>query len=152
MNTRRLSRITLMLSIAAFFACLPFVSFCKPLERTCDGIPAWAILIWGWMTAGMGKWHILWFANPGLALTWVLILIAAGTRSLGSKIIAVISAALTVLLAATFLLGAEVMDNTSGIPTKVEPHMGYWLWLASMVLALVSAASITSSPEKTSVS
>src|SRR5262245_45979426 len=102
MNTRRLSRITLILSIAAFFACLPFASFCKPLKRTCDGIPAWAILIWGWMTIRMGKWHVLWFANPGLLLTWVLILFASGTRSLGLKIIAVIYAALTVVLAVTF--------------------------------------------------
>jgi hypothetical protein len=60
-------------------------------------------------------------------------------------------AAKTVLLAGTFLLGAEIMVGTSGVPTKVAPRMGYWLWLASMVLALISATSIESSPEKTSV-
>jgi len=84
-------------------------------HETADGL---ACLILGWCT-------IPWYAN-------VMLLSAVIANALRKNEVAIVFAAFAIVAACT-LLGYNARD--------IEPHVGYWIWIASMLAAMV--ASIT---------
>jgi hypothetical protein len=143
MNTRFLPHIALLLSVCSFIACLPMYSFCLAGDG-CDSFRSYNVLIWGWISLPLGKWHLLWLANPALFLSWALIAGAIYSRARTMIAIATLGAACTFAFAASFLSGAEIVNNEGGVAVRVSGYAaGYWLWLLSMMLAVLSAVLTT---------
>ena len=80
-----------------------------------------------------------WYANLCIGLTWILV-VAGARRS------AVILGLVGGLLGLSFLLGNSVMVAESGSTYRVTGYAaGYWLWLGSLCLALLSATLLPKS-------
>jgi hypothetical protein len=76
-----------------------------------------------------------WFANPALFVAWLLLLFRLATAA------AIFSGA-ALVAALYFLAFPQVMNNEGGVVVSVSRlDLGYWLWLASIVLALAAAAA-----------
>ena len=130
------TRVFLAASICLFVACLPFDSFC--VNGECGQWPSYGVLLVGpiglfSLTVG----NLIWVANPILFVAWYACYIREKSRAWVLSI-----AALSI--GASFLLVKDVVTNEAGIPFPVTGYRaGYWLWLASMILACVSALSLS---------
>jgi hypothetical protein len=127
----------LVVSFVAYAACLTMVAFCV---RGCW--TASQVLIWGLIAMLIMPHapHFIWLANPALLVTWILIAKALGDQSYGLKVKAVLASGLALILAASFLLPVGIKDNEGGVAVSIVSRgAGYWLWLASMICAFVSA-------------
>lgn len=77
-----------------------------------------------------------WFANPALFVAWLFLLFRAATTA------AAIFSGAALVAAVYFFAFPRVMNNEGGVVVRVSSlELGYWLWLASIVLALVAAAA-----------
>jgi hypothetical protein len=73
-----------------------------------------------------------WFANPALIATWVLMLF----RKLRMAALWCAIAALVISL--TFLLHGDMMKDEGGNRAQITAYgVGYWLWIASIVTAVI---------------
>lgn len=90
--------------------------------------PGWNILLTGWLELMYLK--VNWFANPVLLLAYFFMLI----KQYG---LAAIASLTSVIFAASFLARKTiVMDTISHITGY---GIGYWLWLASFIIMLLSS-------------
>lgn len=106
-------------------------AFC--VSGNCTNWPGYGVLLLGWTMLGQTLANDTWFANLLLFVGWALIL-------LGRRLPAVLPSAGALGLAATFLLAQDVVTNEAGIKFAITGvRLGYWLWLASMAVALVAA-------------
>lgn len=94
-----------------------------------DGL---ALLLVGW--AGLFQGVFAWLANPALFVAWILLL------SRRRRTLAVYFSIAAVALALSFLLHRKILRNEAGdYGTIVGYCLGYWLWTASMFVALVAS-------------
>jgi hypothetical protein len=126
------------LSIATFLLCLTQVAYYDNLPD--DPAPSAAVAFFmGWL--GMITGNFEWLANPALLFSWI--------AALRRRIIpSLISASLSVLLIVSFLRRAEVVyygDNVDRHAVIQAYGPGYWLWLASALLMVLSNAVAWSS-------
>lgn len=134
MTTSPTARVALMLSVILFAASLTQDAFC--VSGICSDWPGWSILLFG----ALG--HTSWFANPLLGASWIAALFAR-------RIPALILALAALLLAGSFMLETSVITNEAGMANPVTGlREGYWLWLASMVFAVIAACFARKVPVK----
>jgi hypothetical protein len=141
------SRILLAASVVLFLASLATNAFCLQTAGRLDCRHfGWAVLLLGWLElvaiSDVGPFVALpWFANPCLLLAWMLTL-ARLRRAAGLAF-----AGIGCLLGASFLLGTSLQISEGGGPsTIVSRGAGYWLWLASLCLAVLGAAALPGRP------
>jgi hypothetical protein len=140
MTSRKVSRAFLLASVGLYLVSLTLNAFCAVTGGTerCDDSLGIALLAMGWLEtiaiADVGPFVALpWFANPCLVAAWLFIF------GRGRKI-AVAFSGLGTLLGLSFLLGHSVQISEGGGPSPITGYRaGYWVWLGSLVLALVSA-------------
>jgi len=134
------SRGFLVASVGLYLVSLTLNAFCAVTGGTerCDDSLGAAVLAMGWLETiaigDVGPFVALpWFANPCLFAAWAFVLGRA-------RKIALASAGLGALLGLSFLLGHSVQISEGGGPSPITAYRaGYWVWLGSLVLALVSA-------------
>ena len=125
MTTSPLARVALMLSVILFAASLTQDAFC--VSGICSDWQGWSILLFG----ALG--HTSWFANPLLGFSWIATLFAR-------RVPALILALAALALAVSFMFETSVITNEAGMANPVTGlREGYFLWLASMVLATIAA-------------
>ncbi|WP_425066908.1 hypothetical protein [Reyranella sp.] len=125
MTVSRTTRVALVLSVVLFAASLRQDAFC--VSGICSDWQGWNILLFG----ALG--HTSWFANPLLLASWIAALFA---RRLPALVLSL--AALG--LAASFMFETSVITNEAGMANPITGlREGYWLWLASMVCAVIAA-------------
>jgi hypothetical protein len=140
MRSRALSRAFLLASVGVYLVSLTLNAYCLVTGGTerCDDSRGIALLALGWLETiaigDVGPFVVLaWYANPCLVAAWLFVL-ASGRK------IAVAFGALGSLLALSFLLGHAVQVSEGGGPSPITAYLaGYWVWLGSLVLALISA-------------
>jgi len=122
---RPLTRVALAFSVILFAASLTQDAFC--VSGICSDWPGWSILLFG----ALG--HTSWFANPLLGASWIASLFSR-------RVPALILALAALALAGSFLFETSVVTNEAGMSNPVTGlREGYWLWLASMVFAVIAA-------------
>lgn len=125
MIARPLTRVALAFSVILFAASLTQDAFC--VSGICSDWPGWSILLFG----ALG--HTSWFANPLLGASWIASLFSR-------RVPALILALAALALAGSFLFETSVVTNEAGMSNPVTGlREGYWLWLASMVFAVIAA-------------
>ena len=125
MTTSRSTRVALVLSVILFAASLRQDAFC--VSGICSDWQGWSILLFG----ALG--HASWFANPLLLASWIATLLAR-------RIPALILSLAALALAGSFMFETSVITNEAGMANPVTGlREGYWLWLASMVFAVIAA-------------
>lgn len=114
------------ISIGAFVLAMPLHAFSAGGE----GIPGWACLLLGWW--GLFSGSLSWLANPLLICGWLL-------RSHSPKPF-LVAAGVAIVLMLSFLGADTVAINEGGVPNEITRiGVGYWLWLASGLLACADA-------------
>ena len=134
-----LSRGLLAASVILYLASLTQNGFCLLTggSERCDNYGIFVVGL-GWVETlfigDVGPFVALsWFANPALVFAWAFLL-GSGRR------VAMVLAGLATALSLAFLAGRAVQISEGGGPSPITAHRaGYWLWLASMVVALASA-------------
>lgn len=131
------SRPLLIGSIVLYAACLLLDNFC--VDNKCGDSLGLLTLIFGAFGTLTGHpANLTWLANPLLFLSWIFIANAW-------RVPAIAASAAALLVGASFMLAKTVIINESGYPSHVTGYaLGYWLWLASMALAIAAAALIPS--------
>ena len=140
MKSLRPSRALLLASVGLYLVSLTLNAFCAVTGGTerCDDSLGVGVLALGWMEliaiGDVGPFVALpWFANPCLFAAWVFVLGRA-------RKIALALAALGALLGLSFLLGHSVQISEGAGPSPITGYLaGYWVWLGSLFLALLSA-------------
>lgn len=90
-----------------------------------------ALLI-GWMTLFSGR--IAWLANPLLVMSWSRLFTGRYESAAAWSFAAFVAAA-------SFLLQSQVwLDEAGDIGTITARSAGYWLWLASIGIAVVGSS------------
>lgn len=141
MRSQARSRAWLVASVGLWLASLALNAFCLETGRSlnCDNYGA-AVLAFGWIETlfigELGPWVALpWFANPCLLFAWIFALVSIRRA-------AMVCAAVGGLLALSFLMADSLQISEGGGPSRIMTHgPGYWLWLGSLGLALMSAVS-----------
>ncbi len=134
MTTSRSTRVALVLSVILFAASLTQDAFC--VSGICSDWPGWSILLFG----ALG--HTSWFANPLLLASWIAALFAR-------RIPALLLSLAALGLGGSFMFETSVITNEAGMANPVTGlREGYWLWLASMGVAVVAAAFARKMPIK----
>jgi len=139
MERRRLCRGLLAASVILYLASLTQDGFCL-LTGGSERRDNYGIFVvgLGWIETlfigDVGPFVALsWFANPCLIFAWPFLL-GSGRR------VAMVLAGLATGLSLAFLAGRAVQISEGGGPSPITSYgAGYWLWLASTVVALVSA-------------
>jgi hypothetical protein len=133
-KTSRTTRVALVASAILFAASLMRDAFC--VSGICSDWPGWSILLFG----ALG--HTSWFANPLLLASWIAALFA---RRLPALLLSLAALA----LAGSFMFETSVITNEAGMANPVTGlREGYWLWLASMVFAVIAASFARRMPVK----
>jgi hypothetical protein len=131
----------LAISVVLYVACLRSAAFCL---WTGDCLSGWWVLVYGWLGLRIGEEpsRFIWLANPMLLVTWALVAIAHLVRRQSAAIWAARCALITLLVAVAFMVHPWVKNpySTGGGAERIASYgAGYWLWLASMVCAFLSA-------------
>ena len=130
----RISKTLFLISIILFFACLTQDGYST--VNSPSGAGVWLLLL-GWITISDGI--IAWVSNPFLILSWI----AFFARS---YIFSIIVAAIAFFLAASLLLYEQLSlpGGNAGMPggmqVVVKFELGYWLWVASSILAVLASS------------
>jgi len=140
----------LLLSVATYLACLPLIAF-----SVYNGPwHSWKVLAYGWFGILIGHpAHFLWLANPALVTAWILMAISLSEGSKTTKVIAISTSSIALVLAASFLLPATIMANEGGVPEPIRSReAGYWFWLTSILVAFAGAIFLPTSRKARSIS
>ena len=137
-SRKLLSRLFLTASILLFVASLTQIGFhVGRSHNPRDPALGVMILLVGWLglMASMDNPFsaaLAWLANPALAVTWILMFVGSSRRiALGCGLV-------SLLLSLSFLLHSEIMGDEAGNYYKITGYgVGYWLWLGSIVIAVI---------------
>jgi len=126
----------LLCSIGLFLASLTQSAFCLgDCNNQWRGV--WVLLFgWGAMLLG-GNAVCFWFANPLLFVAWITF--RYPRVSLWFSIFAVTVSAAFLLF--TGITMGNLHNNELDFTPIVHRHLGYWLWLSSMIIMLVGNGS-----------
>jgi hypothetical protein len=95
---------------------------------------SWGLLLIGWMGIYFGVFA--WLANPLLVLSWMLCV-------RGKHGAALIVSTAAVLFALSFLLHRTIVADEAPTYKAVTGYgLGYWLWLASMLIMAAGALGL----------
>lgn len=125
------------ISVISYLLSLTQDTFCS--GGSCHGWPGWGVLVMGWLEpvslAAVGPFvAFAWYANPLLVASWI----CCGPVRWRTGSICL--AALACLLSSLFLLGNRVDTSEACISHEITGYAaGYWLWMFSSWLALLSA-------------
>ena len=123
MNARTL---VLIGSVLVFLASLTQDAYYLAGDNPDAWATSWGVLLVGWMGIFYGVFA--WLANPLLLLSWILCL-------RGELRAALIISAAAVLFALSFLLHSTIVASEAPTYRAVTGYgVGYWLWLASMLI------------------
>ena len=123
MNTRIL---VLIGSVLLFLASLTQDGYYLAGDNPESWSASWLLLLIGWMGLYVGVFA--WLANPLLVLSWMLCL-------RGKHGAALIVSTAAVLFALSFLLHSTIVADEAPTYKAVTGYgVGYWLWLASMLI------------------
>ncbi|ALN64567.1 putative membrane protein [Lysobacter antibioticus] len=122
------------LSLLAFIVCLvlPAYTVGSASSEMHSGL-SYEKLLMGFLGPLIGVFE--WYANPALLLSWLL---------LWKKhfIAGAIFAAVALVTGGAFLFRHEIIINEAGHSgTILSKDVGYWLWIASMAIALIGNAT-----------
>jgi hypothetical protein len=123
-----LPKILLVISLGLFVTCLAYDSFCVEGNRW-PGFGALLLGLGGLLVPSPG--NLTWLANPLLFASWIAVLNGSGKVAIRLSLAALAFSALF-LVARTVIGEKGPMDITCLGP-------GYWLWLASIAAANISA-------------
>ncbi len=122
--------VALGLSVAFFAACLFAGGYTTAIKPVDGGAVGWVLLLTGWMGVFYG--YYAWLANPVLLLVWLLTLGRARPPALAASVLAL-------ALMLSFLLHDTMVANEAPTYTQILSYdLGYWLLVASGVLAVVA--------------
>jgi hypothetical protein len=125
------ARTLMLIAMVVYAACLPFDAIC--IDGNCSSWPAWSLAAFGILGVLLSDPGIAWFANPILAFTWLSIF-------LNWRWLAIAAGLGATALALSFLGHQTIIANEGGLVQKITGvRLGYWLWVASMGLTVVSA-------------
>jgi hypothetical protein len=124
MNSLGPSRIALYAGVVAYVLCLVL-----PAYHAYEDWRGWSALLLGFI--GITGMHFSGYANPLLWLAWRSLIQQRSQRAL-------LLSFLALLLAATFLLGESIPIGSSGT-SQYTPLSGYYVWLFSIALTVMSA-------------
>jgi hypothetical protein len=141
------------LKIAGLFVFVSFALFVASLTQDgfyidkADNPRAWSssfgLLLVGWMAVLDGVWA--WLANPAVAATWLLMCLRRTRRiALGCGLAAL-------GLSLSFLRHPQILSDEGGGHSRITGYgVGYWLWIASITMAVIGClAAIVFSPGTT---
>ena len=122
----------LLISVALFLISLSQPAMLLDGSPTGDRWECLVLLCMGWI--GVFGGVFAWLANPALAIAWIFLLLRKNRHAAVSLII-------SLGFALTFLFEKHWERDTSGTNTaNITGHgIGYWLWIASIVVALTGA-------------
>jgi hypothetical protein len=137
-------RVVLIVSIVLYAACMFLGAFYVSLPDSVPGQRSFAdgfgLLSRGWLGLDLGFEYVPWLANPLLFLAWILVLLRVRLVAVGS--------AMRALALGIAFLGVTTLDVSSDGPVEITGYgEGYWLWLASMAVALVAAMLSAKRPQ-----
>ena len=128
------SRALLFASILVYGICQAQPGFYAGSEEPVFG-PGIGLLLIGWFAIGSGA-GFSWLANPVLFLVWSF-------AWSGKRTVALVAAVVALLLMLSFPMVGWVITSAVGTLHEVTGYgLGYWLWVVSAVLALLSAIAI----------
>jgi hypothetical protein len=138
MHYRGLSLSLLAFAVVVYVAALAQDEvFC--VAGKCDDWPGYMVLLLGILATGDDPGSMAWFANPAVFIAWITIL-------MGRRIPAVVLSGAALALAAAFMLAKTIVTNEGGIANPVTGlRLGYWLWLSSLAITCLAAATATRS-------
>lgn len=117
-------------SVVLFLVSLTLNGYYTDGDKPDAWAPCFGLLLVGWI--GVFERIPAWLANPALAIAWVLM----GLRRSGLAAFALTVASLG--LALSFLYHQRIMTDEAGNYARITGYgAGYWLWIASMVVALI---------------
>ena len=117
-------------------------SISMPLDSYCsDGVcgPSWLILLVGWMGIMASIVNILWLCNVFIFLSWINILKNNKKKS-------VIYSSLSSLSVLFIYFNNHVYDESGVIRDITSIEIGYYLWLASALAALIASFFVPKNP------
>lgn len=125
MKIKTIKIATLSLSIGLLIIALTQKCYCT--TSLCgDSI---AVFIFGIFGIFFGGAALCWLANPLLILSWILI---------KNNKLSLILSLLSTLIAISFLLFDEIIDDEAGNYRKIVGYeLGYWLWVSSNCIMLL---------------
>ena len=132
-----MSKKILGLSILLLIIALTQKSYCT--AGTC-GDSILTFMLGGFGILFFGGASFCWLANPLLIASWVF-------RN-NNKLSTILSL-LSTLIALSFLLFDEIIDNEGGVYRKIIAYqLGYWLWVSSNMVMLIGNLIIRFKKEK----
>jgi len=133
-------RALLLASILIYCICLTQPGFYVDREEPVFGSGTGLLLI-GWFAIGSGA-GFAWLANPVLFLAWRFVWS-------GERMASLVAAVVALLLMLAFPMVGWVITSAVGTLYEVTRYgLGYWLWLVSAVLVLLSAITLKVSNKK----
>lgn len=134
-----LARSLVAASLLAYCISLWMPAF-EVLTSRPETTPGYELLILGWTSVVLVRDESLflcfaWFANLAFLRTCLAL-------RAGRSVDACASAAIGVVLAASFMLAKQTRMSGACELHPIKLHAGYFLWVASMVLALVASITI----------
>lgn len=128
------ARVVLIAAIVVYLACMPLDAFC--VGGKCSDWQGWGILVFGWMLLAGSDANIVWVANPALFIAWITIL-------LNQRLAALLFSLGALAIGLAFLWFKNVVTNEGGVISPITGYKaGYWVWLASMGITVLSALLI----------
>ncbi|MBI1374301.1 MAG: hypothetical protein GC159_16415 [Phycisphaera sp.] len=123
-------RVLVTSSVLLFAASLTQDGFLISGENPRAWASCFGLLFFGWI--GVLQGVFAWLANPLLISSWLL-LKARRTRS-------IMCALAALMFALSFLLYKEIVtDEAGGVSSITRYSAGYWLWVASIAIAVLGA-------------
>ena len=121
--------------VVSMSVCLFFASFFWPayvVDRANGVADPIAIFLTGWMGVFTGSFAcIAWLANPLFVIALILFV--------RNRSAAIFVCLLAFVVAASFLLFHTIIDDEAGHYATITEHKtGYWLWLGSIGMLLIS--------------
>jgi len=128
------ARAVLIVAVVVYLACLPFDAFCAGGQ--CSDWQGWGILVFGWLLLAGADANSVWLANPLLFVAWICVL-------LNGRLAALLFSLGALVLGLAFLSFDNVVTNEGGVLLPITGYkVGYWVWLASMGLTVLSTLII----------
>ena len=85
---------------------------------------------------------IAWLANPALFAAWLLI---SARRRAAARTLSIVALALGI----SWMFHHDAITNEGGSPETVPLKVGYWVWLISLMLSVISAFAAVRNVDET---